>query len=127
MRFDLELNPTDPAEVAQLMDEHHLVVLGSDRAHRQGFAAGLIEHLEAMSDTEVIRVGGPRDGSFAGLCRQLTDQLEWRSGGRAARCLVRSRVLEIDPFDQKRRIEELGGEAACRDAPAFNHTPAPGA
>ena len=27
--------------------------------------------------------------------------------------------------DQRRRIDELGGEAACRNARAFNHTPAP--
>ena len=68
---DLSQSTTSPADIAQLLDEHHLVVLADEPQRRADFAASLAEHLRSHSDTEVIRLDGSRIASLGNLCGQL--------------------------------------------------------
>jgi hypothetical protein len=44
--------------IAQLLDEHHLVVLGEDQETRRIFADALVEQVIAVDGTEVLRLDG---------------------------------------------------------------------
>ncbi|MBT8485139.1 MAG: hypothetical protein HKO59_17205 [Phycisphaerales bacterium] len=101
MCFDADPIPTEPAEVAQLMDEHHLVVLGGSPEHRAHFALELEEQLEAWPETEVIRLA--RVTTLEELCRQLERQLD--TGSRVPRTVAGiATLLRVAPTDQRHQF-----------------------
>ncbi|MGI9391389.1 MAG: sulfatase-like hydrolase/transferase [Boseongicola sp.] len=71
-------------------------------------------------------VKDPRELNDLG-CSEATTAREARAEGEKRLRLIcdPDAVNERCFQDQERRIEELGGEAACRGLRAFNHTPAP--
>jgi hypothetical protein len=74
MNMDLPTH-ADSATVAQLLDEHHLVVTG-EPADRRAFAAQLREHLEALEDTEVLLISGSSIRDLASFAEALTQGLD---------------------------------------------------
>jgi hypothetical protein len=87
-----------PAGIAQLLDEHHLVVLGERPEHRQEFARVLAAHLEAMPETAIISLPGRQATSLEAVCQMLSETFHLarpiRPGiGNIIR-LLRSRPLE---------------------------------
>jgi len=69
-------NPSDPDEIAQLLDEHHLVVIGDDSAVRREFARRLVRHLESRTDSAVVRLDGDAVTDLGGFCREMAARLE---------------------------------------------------
>ena len=58
MSFHLDSPSAGPAEIAQFLDEHHLVVVGDDDARQRELVRALAAHLEAIADAEVIWIDG---------------------------------------------------------------------
>lgn len=82
----------DPADIAPLLDEHHLVVLGDHPAERDACAEGLRRHLEQRTpDTRVASMEGHRIRDLETFCARLEESL-----GRPAGTLERSvdRIVE---------------------------------
>ena len=71
MKAPAQKLPIGPADFAQLLDEHHLVVLDEDATRRAAFAHCLAEQLETIPDTEVIDLDGGRITTFDSFCRQI--------------------------------------------------------
>jgi hypothetical protein len=65
------LIPQWPADVGQLLEEHHLVALSDDAGRRQRFAAQLEELCRTMDGTRVIRIGGEGVGRMETIEAQL--------------------------------------------------------
>ena len=55
-----------PADVAQLLDEHHLVVIGDSSARRAALAQSLWLHLDELAASRALILNGSR-------CRELDD------------------------------------------------------
>lgn len=60
-----------PAEVTQLMDEHHVVACSSDSCQRAQFGAALGQFLSTMRDTEVVTLHGRAITDLESFCQQL--------------------------------------------------------
>jgi hypothetical protein len=71
MPLSLNAPAIDPAALAQLLDEHHLVVTGADRSARHDIADTLAHQLVAIPDTQVVRLRGDRICDLAGFCHEL--------------------------------------------------------
>jgi len=65
----------ESARVAQLLDDHHLVVVGSCGQGRDSFARSLAGHFETLDGTRVVRIDGKRVRDVESLCRQLEARL----------------------------------------------------
>jgi hypothetical protein len=61
----------DPAGIVQLLDEHHLVVVGSTRDIRRRWISGLTSRIECLEGTRIIHLDSGTDPSLAGLLQQL--------------------------------------------------------
>ena len=66
----LKLRHPDPAEITQLLDEHHLVVLG-EPAVRHRFVRTLAERLASLPESEVVPIRGERATGLASFSREL--------------------------------------------------------
>ncbi|MCC6676697.1 MAG: hypothetical protein IT436_06095 [Phycisphaerales bacterium] len=60
-----------PAEVTQLMDEHHIVACSADPRKRAQFGASLGQFLSTMRDTEVVALQGRAITDLESFCQQL--------------------------------------------------------
>lgn len=60
-----------PAEVTQLMDEHHLVACSSQPRSRAQFGAALGQFLSKMRDAEVVLLHGRGITDLESFCQQL--------------------------------------------------------
>jgi hypothetical protein len=90
------------AGLVQLLDEHHLVVLGESRERRAGFAAGLSDCLRALPDTQVINLSGDRATDLPSFCRVLAGALGVRRTSRPGlACVVDA--LRIPATDARRQ------------------------
>ncbi|HED52686.1 MAG TPA: hypothetical protein ENJ00_00590 [Phycisphaerales bacterium] len=59
------------AEIACLLDEHHLSAWSADSSKRANFAAGLGAFLAGLDDAQVIPIYGRSTPDLGGLCYQL--------------------------------------------------------
>ena len=71
------------SSVAQLLEEHHLVVLSEDAARLDRFIASAWRSLESIADSQVIILPGELALSFDAVCRLL--ELKYGSRKRIAR------------------------------------------
>lgn len=72
---------TEPADVAPLLDEHHLVILG-DGDERDAFGERLHDHLsETVADSTVSVLEGAKATSLASFCRMLDEGLRLEQEG----------------------------------------------
>jgi hypothetical protein len=79
---NLNWSPAEPAEIAQLLDEHHLVVVGDAPAEGWRFATQLGERLAALPGASVVAIDGRRIDDTASFCEQLAEALRVRCHGR---------------------------------------------
>ncbi len=70
----LKLRHPDPAEITQLLDEHHLVVLGEPAARRR-FVRTLGERLASLPETDVVPIRGDRATGLGSFGRELEGAL----------------------------------------------------
>ncbi len=70
----LKLRHPDPAEITQLLDEHHLVVLGEPAARRR-FVRTLGERLASLPETDVVPIRGDRATGLGSFSRELEGAL----------------------------------------------------
>ena len=70
----LKLRHPDPAEITQLLDEHHLVVLGEPVA-RHRFVRRLGERLASLPDSDVVPIRGDRATGLGSFGRELESAL----------------------------------------------------
>lgn len=63
--------PADPAELTQLLDDHHLVLIGDDPAEREGVARGLKRHLETVPDSQAGHLRSGADTTLEAFCTHL--------------------------------------------------------
>jgi hypothetical protein len=89
------------ASVAQLLDEHHLVVLGDDAGDRAAFAASLIEQVELIEGTEVARLPGAAIADVPSFAGALARALSMPTAPRTERGLIE--LLRATPAPVKRR------------------------
>ena len=78
--------PTRPAEIAQLLDEHHLAVVSGSPVARSRFAASLAAEFSAIADSEVIALRGERMSDLMTFCGELERSMgAWRPAPPIAR------------------------------------------
>ncbi len=65
------LTPLWQADVAQLLDEHHMIAWADSPARRTQFAVGLAQFLGLQRDTEVCVFFGKHIDSLDAFCHQL--------------------------------------------------------
>ncbi len=61
--------------MAQLLDDHHLVVLSDKPANRTRFAQEFHEYARSIPDTQAISIDGTRAATLDGFCAELTRHL----------------------------------------------------
>jgi hypothetical protein len=64
-----------PSDMPQLLDEHHLVVLGDAPQRRRDVADHLIGRLGSMPDSQAIRLDGSWITDLHSFCRMLDEQM----------------------------------------------------
>lgn len=75
------------ANLTQLLEEHHLVVLSDGPAPRRALALALTRHLASFSGTEVVRIDGTAVHDAAAVAAAL--------GARTARAPVRPAGVDV--------------------------------
>jgi len=65
----------DPAGIVQLLDEHHLAVVGSTRDIRRRWLSGLTSRIECLEGTRILHLDTGEDPSLENLIRQLDRSL----------------------------------------------------
>jgi hypothetical protein len=66
---------TWPADIAQLLDDHHLVVLSDHPAERARFHTTFGDYLRSILDTQVVAISGEHATDLASLCAELRKHL----------------------------------------------------
>jgi hypothetical protein len=89
------------AGVAQLLDEHHLVVIGDDPGDRAAFAASLVEQVELIEGTDVARLAGAAITDVPSFGGALARALSVPTAPRTERGLIE--MLRAAPSPVKRR------------------------
>ncbi len=72
----MEESLSGPAGIVQLLDEHHLVVLGEQQDQRVDFARHLAEQLGTIPETQTITIRGDLITDLDSLCSQLEAGLD---------------------------------------------------
>jgi len=90
----LKLRHPDPAEITQLLDEHHLVVLG-EPAVRRRFARTLGERLASLPESDVVPIRGDRATALGSFSRELESAMTPAPAGESAPASSANGVADI--------------------------------